>query len=120
MTETQTARPGARRRGDMIPALRRFFSACVASEQPDLTQRQLAVLLAVYVDDQPWTVRGLAAALNVSRPAITRAMDRLGELDLAHRQIDPMDRRSVLLCRTLAGALFVRSLRAKMQEALAS
>ena len=66
------------------------------------------------------TVRGLAADLNVSKPAITRALDRLGELDLARRKVDPMDRRSVLVQRTLKGSAFLRDLRSIMAEANAN
>ena len=49
--------------------------------------------------------------------AITRALDRLGELDLARRKVDPMDRRSVLVQRTLKGTAFLRDLRGIMTEA---
>jgi DNA-binding MarR family transcriptional regulator len=59
----------------------------------------------------------LAERLNVAKPAITRALDRLGELDLARRKVDPMDRRSVLVQRTLKGAAFLRDLRSIMNEA---
>ena len=65
-------------------------------------------------------MRGLASDLNVSKPAITRALDRLGELDLARRKVDPMDRRSVLVQRTLKGQAFLRDLRGIMVEATAS
>ena len=61
--------------------------------------------------------RGLAAELNVSKPAITRALDRLGELDLARRKVDPMDRRSVIVQRTLKGTAFLRDMRQIMAEA---
>jgi len=70
------------------------------------------VFLTVYLNDGPHTVRGLAADLNVSKPAITRALDRLGELDLARRKVDLMDRRSVLVQRTLKGAALLRDMRA--------
>ena len=40
---------------------------------------------------------GLAAELNVSKLAITRALDRLGEFDFARRKVDPLDRRSILV-----------------------
>ncbi|HEY4172546.1 MAG TPA: MarR family transcriptional regulator, partial [Rhodopila sp.] len=55
--------------------------------------------------------------LNVSKPAITRALDRLGELDLARRKVDPLDRRSVLVQRTTKGSAFLRDLRNIMTEA---
>jgi DNA-binding MarR family transcriptional regulator len=69
------------------------------------------------LEDGAHTVRGLAAELNVSKPAITRALDRLGELDLARRKVDPADRRSVLVQRTLKGAAFLRDMRSIMAEA---
>ena len=77
----------------------------------------LGVFLTCYLHDGAHTVRGLAADLNVSKPAITRALDRLGELDLARRKVDPMDRRSVLVQRTLKGTAFLRDLRGIMSEA---
>jgi DNA-binding MarR family transcriptional regulator len=78
------------------------------------------VFLTVYLTDGPHTVRGLAAELNVSKPAITRALDRLGELDLARRKVDPMDRRSVIVQRTLKGTAFLRDMRQIMSEAEAA
>ncbi|MSP04693.1 MAG: MarR family transcriptional regulator [Acetobacteraceae bacterium] len=91
--------------------------ALVRRDGPDFSARQLGVFLTCYLQDDPHTVRGLAARLNVSKPAITRALDRLGELDLARRKVDPMDRRSVLVQRTLKGAAFLRDLRGIMGEA---
>jgi DNA-binding MarR family transcriptional regulator len=74
---------------------------------PDLSMRQLAILLTIYLDPPPHTVRGLAARLNVSKPVITRALDTMGALDLVSRRRDDADRRNVLIRRTVAGALFV-------------
>ncbi len=91
--------------------------ALVRRDGPDLSSRQLGVLLTCYLNDGPQTVRGLAAELNVSKPAITRALDRLGELDLARRKVDPADRRSVIVQRTLKGQSFLRDLRGIMSEA---
>jgi DNA-binding MarR family transcriptional regulator len=79
--------------------------------------RQLGVFLTCYLNEGGHTVRGLAAELNVSKPAITRALDRLGELDLARRKVDPLDRRSVLVQRTPKGSAFLRDLRTIMTEA---
>ena len=75
------------------------------------------MFLTCYLQDGAHTVRGLAAELNVSKPAITRALDRRGELDLARRKVDPMDRRSILVQRTLKGAAYLRELRSIMAEA---
>ena len=91
--------------------------ALVRRDGPDLSARQLGVFLTCYLQDAPHTVRGLAADLNVSKPAITRALDRLGELDLARRKTDPADRRSVLVQRALKGQAFLRDLRSIINEA---
>ena len=104
----------------LVGILRDTVVAMVRRDGPDLSARQLGVFLTCYLQEGPHTVRGLATDLNVSKPAITRALDRLGELDLARRKIDPADRRSVLVQRTLKGAAFLRDLRAIMGEAAAS
>jgi len=49
--------------------------ATVRSDTTDLSARQLAVFLKTYLEPATeHTVRGLAAALNVSKPANTRAL----------------------------------------------
>ena len=101
----------------LVGILRDTTVALVRRDGPDLSARQLGVFLTCYLHEAPHTVRGLAADLNVSKPAITRALDRLGELDLARRKVDPMDRRSVLVQRTLKGTAFLRDLRSIMAEA---
>lgn len=101
----------------LVGVLRDTIVALVRRDGPDLSSRQLGVFLTCYLQDGSHTVRGLAADLNVSKPAITRALDRLGELDLARRKVDPADRRSVLVQRTLKGQSFLRDLRGIMTEA---
>jgi DNA-binding MarR family transcriptional regulator len=100
-----------------VGLLRETVVALVRRDGADLSARQLGVFLTCYLNDGAHTVRGLAAELNVSKPAITRALDRLGELDLARRKVDPLDRRSVLVQRTPKGASFLRDLRTIMLEA---
>ncbi|HEV8026967.1 MAG TPA: MarR family winged helix-turn-helix transcriptional regulator [Stellaceae bacterium] len=79
----------------------------VRSAGPDLSARQLAIVLTVYLTPPPHTVRGLAALLKISKPAVTRALDRLGMLGLARRRRDESDRRSVLVQRTVKGSVFL-------------
>ncbi len=105
--------------GVSVDILRDTIVALVRRDGPDLSARQLGVFLTCYLQDREHTVRGLATDLNVSKPAITRALDRLGELDLAQRKLDPSDRRSVLVQRTLKGKAFLRDLRGIMVEATA-
>ena len=85
--------------------------ALVRRDGRDLTARQLGVLLTSYLDIEAQTVRGLAANLNISKPAITRTLDRLSEFNLIRRKADPLDRRSILVQRTIAGTGFLRDLR---------
>ncbi|NHN87839.1 MarR family transcriptional regulator [Acetobacter sp. LMG 1627] len=100
----------------LVGTLRDTMVSLVRRDGPDLSARQLAVFLTCYLQEEGHTVRGLAAELNVSKPAITRALDRLGELDLARRKVDPLDRRSVLVQRTLKGAAYLREIRSIMGE----
>jgi len=95
----------------LVRVLQETIIALVRRDGADLSSRQLGVMLTSYLTDGPHTVRGLALKLNVSKPAITRALDRLGELDLARRKPDPSDRRSVLVQRTPKGNAFMRDLR---------
>ena len=84
--------------------------ALVTDGEPDLSARQLAVLLTIYLEPPPHTVRGLAAKLHVTKPVITRALDSMGKLDLVARKRDPVDRRNVVIQRTVKGSLYVEKL----------
>ena len=86
---------------------RRALVESVRRDTPDLSARQLAVLLTVFLTPPPHTVRGLAAHLDVSKPAITRALDRLSQLGFIKRKIDPADRRNVLVQRTVKGSVYL-------------
>jgi DNA-binding MarR family transcriptional regulator len=88
---------------------RQTLVASVRADTPDLSARQMAIMLCVFLQDGPHTVRGLAADLKISKPAVSRALDRLGELDYIRRQRDDMDRRNVIVERTQAGANFLKS-----------
>ncbi len=83
--------------------------AQVTAGKPDLSMRQMAILLTIYLDPPPHTVRGLAATLGVSKPVITRALDTMGAMKLVSRHRDEADRRNVLIKRTVEGALFVEN-----------
>lgn len=102
---------------DMVGILQATVVSLVRRDGPDLSARQLGVFLTCYLQDGDHTVRGLAADLEISKPAITRALDRLSEFDLAQRKEDPADRRSILVQRTLKGQAFLRDLRGIMGKA---
>lgn len=95
-----------------IDAMRLWRNALVFAlrgDAPDLTSRQMALLLVVYTTPPPHTVRGLAELLNAPKPAITRALDALGVKGLIKRKRDEADKRSVLVQRTVAGSVFLRT-----------
>lgn len=80
----------------------------VKKDTYDLSARQTAVLMIVYLKDASHTVRGLALELNISKPAVTRALDRLSKYGLIKRKLDEKDRRSVIIQRTVKGSVFLR------------
>jgi DNA-binding MarR family transcriptional regulator len=81
----------------------------VRSGQPDLTNRQMALMLLVYLTPGPHTVRGLATLLGVSKPVITRALNTLGTLGYLRRVRDEADRRNVFVAKTNTGQEFLES-----------
>jgi DNA-binding MarR family transcriptional regulator len=84
--------------------------ALVRDDEPDLSARQITVLITIYLEPQPHTIRALAAKLGVTKPVITRALDTMGRYGLVTRKRDPADRRNVLVQRTVNGALFLERL----------
>jgi DNA-binding MarR family transcriptional regulator len=72
------------------------------------------------MENEAQTVRGLAEALDISKPAISRALDRLAEFELVRRKTDPQDRRSVLVQRTPGGSAFFREIKSILRSAAAA
>ncbi len=79
----------------------------VRADKPDLSQRQWAILLTVYLTPGPHTVRQMSADFNIPKPAISRALDTLSILGLIRRVRDQRDKRIVLVQKTPEGAIFV-------------
>ena len=79
----------------------------VRDAEADLSVRQMTILLTIYLEPPPHTVRALAAKLGVSKPVITRALDAMGKLSLVTRKRDEKDLRNVLVQRTVHGSLFL-------------
>ena len=79
----------------------------VRRDGPDLTARQLALMLTVYPKPLPHTVRSLSAELNIGKPAVTRALDALTKFSFLRRIPDPDDKRSVQIQRTVKGSIYL-------------
>lgn len=76
----------------------------------DLSTRQMAILLLVYLQSDQQSVKALSSALNISKPAISRALDKLSALGFVKRQQDQDDRRNVIISRTVKGAEYITTL----------
>ncbi|MEO6580266.1 MAG: MarR family winged helix-turn-helix transcriptional regulator [Sphingomicrobium sp.] len=81
----------------------------VRSGEPDLTNRQMALLMLIYLTPGPHTVRGIASALGVSKPVVTRALNTLGSLGYLRRERDQDDRRNIFVVRTKDGTQFLEN-----------
>jgi DNA-binding MarR family transcriptional regulator len=87
---------------------RRVLVANLKVTGGDLSARQLALLLTVYMTPAPRTVRGLAEFLDLSPPVVNRAIYRLNKLGVLRRKIDRGNRRRAIVHRTVKGAVFLR------------
>lgn len=72
-----------------------------------LSLRQLSIMGLVYEDKMQGSVKDFARVLKISKPAITRSIDRLEELYLIKRKPDPMDRRTISISPTATGQNFM-------------
>ena len=88
----------------------------VRSGEPDLTNRQMALMLLVYLTPGPHTVRGLANVLGVSKPVITRALNTLGTLGYLRRVRDEADRRNVFVAKTPTGQEFLDGFQQNIEQ----
>lgn len=95
----------------------RTLIAYVRSGEPDLTNRQMALMLVVYLTPGPHTVRGLAERLGVSKPVITRALNTLGALGYLRRVRDESDRRNVFVAKTGNGQDFLEGFERNLEQA---
>ena len=87
---------------------RRTLASYVRLSDRDMSARQQAVLMTVALEPGPHTVRGLAASLNIAKPAVTRAIDTLEKAGFVRRLRDEEDLRSVFIERTIEGMDWLR------------
>jgi len=73
----------------------------------DLSARQTAVLLNVYLMPGPHSIKSLSEELMISKPATCRAVDALQRAKLLRRLRDREDRRNVLIQRTVKGSVYL-------------
>ena len=72
----------------------------VNDDWPDLTNRQLALLLIVSIEPGQHYFRHLATRLGVAKPIVCRILDRLTDLALVRRTQERRDLRNVFVVPT--------------------
>jgi DNA-binding MarR family transcriptional regulator len=95
---------------NFIEALSLWHKVCIRTLKENdinLNARQTGILLTVYLGEPPHTIRSLAAALNISKPAVCRAVDTLEKYGFVKRKEDTEDRRNIFLQRTIKGSVYL-------------
>lgn len=89
-----------------MEALIRF----VREDQPDLTNRQAAMLMILAWRPGAHTVRSLAKDLNIQKPVVTRALHTLMRMGFIEKRADLNDARSFFVVITVKGRNFIERL----------
>ncbi|VAW06924.1 Transcriptional regulator [hydrothermal vent metagenome] len=105
---------------DILTNWRDVMCDAVRADGPDLSMRQWSILLTVYLNPGPHTVRALARDLCVPKPAISRALDALSILGFVKRVRDPGDKRVVLVQKTPDGAVYLDEFARLVESRVAS
>jgi DNA-binding MarR family transcriptional regulator len=96
------------KRSDALALWHRVTLETVTSNGPDLSARQLAILMSVYLENDSHTVKSLSGKLNVTKAVISRGLDTLTKYGFVKRAPDPSDRRSIIVTRTSGGILYLQ------------
>lgn len=73
----------------------------------DLSARQTAILLHIYLMPAPHSIKKLSEELLISKPATCRAIDALENAKLVRRVRDKGDKRNVIIQRTVKGSVYL-------------
>lgn len=90
-----------------LEMMRRVSADTLQGGSADLTARQFALLLSIFMQPGPHAVRDLSKTLGLPKPAVTRALDVLERQGFVRRKRDRDDRRDVSVHRTVKGAVFL-------------
>lgn len=85
----------------------RSLTRYVRSNEPDLTNRQMALMFIIYKTEGPHTVRTLSVPLLAPKPNISRLLTSLAMLSFVKREPDRTDRRNVFFVKTDKGRAFL-------------
>ncbi len=90
-----------------LEMMRLVSADSVRGATADLTARQFALLLSIFMRPGPHAVRDLSRQLDLPKPAVTRALDVLERQGFVRRKKDQADKRDVSVHRTVKGAVFL-------------
>lgn len=96
------------KRSEALSLWHRVTLETVIAKGPDLSSRQLAILMSVYLETSSHTVKSLSEKLNVTKAVISRALDTLTKHGFVARAPDPSDKRSIIVTRTSGGILYLQ------------
>lgn len=86
----------------------------------DLSTRQMAILLSVYLDKQVHSVKSLSETLGISKAAVCRALDVLCKEGLVKRKREEEDKRQVSLTKTIKGMCYLSEIAEIVQSETSS
>ncbi len=95
---------------DSKPHLVEWYRICgetITGLPHELTMRQWAILLHVYLVDDTHTVKSLAYTFDLPKPSVCRALDTLSMIGLLRRRKDDEDKRNVIVQKTMKGISFL-------------
>ena len=93
-----------------LDELKKIYSSVIQiirNEEKDLTDRQKGILLTVYLNDELQTIRSLSKHLDISKAAVSRAVNTMEKYGFLRRMPDHKDKRSVIINRTVQGSVYI-------------
>tara|TARA_Y100000590_G_scaffold460525_1_gene620022 strand:- start:572 stop:895 length:324 start_codon:yes stop_codon:yes gene_type:complete len=93
-----------------------FVREIVLDDRQDLSVRQIAIFFSIYLDSKIHTVKSLAAELDISKPAVTRAINYLSSLHYVRRLPDKTDKRSIIIQKTIKGSIYLDQLASRLNK----
>ena len=67
-----------------LSTIKTFLQLSIVDDNADLTNRQMAILLTIYDGKDEYSIKKLTEELHLTKPTISRAVERLLELNLVH------------------------------------
>jgi DNA-binding MarR family transcriptional regulator len=93
-----------------LTTLRDIFVPICKDTKVDLSIRQIAVLSYIHCTSEKLSVGPIAARLNLSKPAVTRALNKLETMGCIKRNPDPKDKRKIEITTPKAGKVLIARL----------